>query len=197
MQFLPKKRLQVAVRMSYVRNLFCDLQLYYTLYIIASCDKAFKYKKLRVLPLCRLRGGLTFLFDKWPLLETLDFVLRTSAVHQPFILRLVYRLHTTFIALTDRKGGWLLKFYKNQKLLLMYQLGSSHHRDEEQTNCWETVFHFLFSPNRLSLYLQQRSLLQLQVKYTETFMPILSYVYTLRLIGPISYPDGCDLMVQP
>ena len=25
----------------------------------------------------------------------------------------------------------------------------------------------------------------------------LSYVYTLRLIGPISYPDECDLMVHP
>ena len=23
------------------------------------------------------------------------------------------------------------------------------------------------------------------------------YVYTLRLIGPISYPGECDLMVQP
>ena len=25
----------------------------------------------------------------------------------------------------------------------------------------------------------------------------LSYVYTLRLIGPISYPGECDLMVHP
>ena len=25
----------------------------------------------------------------------------------------------------------------------------------------------------------------------------LSYVYTLRLIGPISYPGECDLMVNP
>ena len=25
----------------------------------------------------------------------------------------------------------------------------------------------------------------------------LRYVYTLRLIGPISYPGGCDLMVHP
>ena len=26
---------------------------------------------------------------------------------------------------------------------------------------------------------------------------VLSYVYTLRLIGPISYSGECDLMVQP
>ena len=26
---------------------------------------------------------------------------------------------------------------------------------------------------------------------------VISYVYTLRLIGPISYPDECDLMVNP
>ena len=36
----------------------------------------------------------------------------------------------------------------------------------------------------------------LRETWSENFMIFLSYVYTLRLIGPISYLDECDLMVH-
>ena len=51
MQFLPKKILQVAVRMSNVRNLFCDLQWDYILHPLSvKCQRHSDYVVLWLVP---------------------------------------------------------------------------------------------------------------------------------------------------
>ena len=59
--------------------------------------------------------------------------------------------------------------------------------------CWSNILWLNLSRRNVKVTLTRKYPIQVD---TSLYSAVLNYVYTLRFIGPISYPGECDLMVN-
>ena len=59
--------------------------------------------------------------------------------------------------------------------------------------CWSNILWLNLSRRNVKVTLTRKYAIQVD---TSLYSAVLNYVYTLRFIGPISYPGECDLMVN-